>query len=188
VIEDQEQVPTALYRVFGAGDEPPLYIGISDNFGRRWTEHARVQPWWGEKRRLTVEWFDSRPLAEAAEEAAIKAEHPRHNFMHNQGTPERHPTQRPRRIWGGDRLLGAHMRRLRTGRGMSQGAVAGLMRDDGWPWHQTTVARVECGDRPLGFGEGIDLAGHLGISPEEFCELAAMSFGDNQLSERGKAA
>lgn len=70
---------TALYRV--RGDEAfLLYIGISDDFGRRWQEHARKQRWWGEMRSLSVDcWYKFRSEAEAAEEAAIKAEHPKHN-------------------------------------------------------------------------------------------------------------
>ena len=36
--------PTALYRLFGDADLL-LYIGISDDFGRRWKEHAKTQPW-----------------------------------------------------------------------------------------------------------------------------------------------
>lgn len=57
-----------------------LYIGISDNFGRRWKEHAKQQPWWGEKRTLSVDcWYQSRNAAERAEQAAIKAERPRYN-------------------------------------------------------------------------------------------------------------
>lgn len=70
--------PTALYRVFGDADVL-LYIGISKDFGTRWKQHARVQPWWGERRRLTVELLDSRPDAEAAEDVAIKAEGPKYN-------------------------------------------------------------------------------------------------------------
>jgi len=74
---------TALYRVWGDADLL-LYIGVSNDFGRRWREHAERQPWWGEMRRLTVdEWFDSRPEAEEAEEAAIKAECPKYNIVHN---------------------------------------------------------------------------------------------------------
>ena len=73
---------TALYRVYD-GQDTLLYIGISNDFGTRWKQHAKVQPWWGEHRRMTVEWRDSRPEAEAAETAAIKTEHPRFNKMHN---------------------------------------------------------------------------------------------------------
>lgn len=74
--------PTALYRVYGDADRL-LYIGISKDFGIRWNQHARVQPWWGDKKRLTVDWCDSRDAAEAAERAAIKAEKPKYNIVHN---------------------------------------------------------------------------------------------------------
>lgn len=83
--------PTALYRVFG-DDGLLLYIGISNNFGNRWKRHAKVQPWWDEKRRLTVdEWFDSRREAEATETTATKAEKPKYNKTHGTCPP------RPRR-------------------------------------------------------------------------------------------
>lgn len=73
---------TALYRVYGEADLL-LYIGVSNDFGRRWREHAKKQPWWNERRRMTVdEWFGSRPEAEAAETAAIKAEKPKYNKRH----------------------------------------------------------------------------------------------------------
>jgi len=70
---------TALYRIWGDTDLL-LYIGISDDFGRRWKQHAKAQPWWGEMRRLTVdEWFDRREDAETAEALAVKAERPKYN-------------------------------------------------------------------------------------------------------------
>ncbi len=73
----------ALYRIFGEADLL-LYIGISKDFGRRWKEHAKKQPWWPEMRRLSVdEWFDLRSGAEAAETDAIKAEKPKYNKKHN---------------------------------------------------------------------------------------------------------
>jgi predicted GIY-YIG superfamily endonuclease len=83
-----QPVPTALYRVYGDGDLL-LYIGISNNFGHRWQQHASVQPWWGEKRRLTVEWLASRPEAEEAEPAAIKAEKPKYNITYAEPRPPR---------------------------------------------------------------------------------------------------
>ena len=73
---------TALYRIWGDADLL-LYIGISDDFGARWKQHAKEQPWWPEMRRLTVDaWYESRDQAEAAEEAAIKAEGPKYNKRH----------------------------------------------------------------------------------------------------------
>ena len=99
---------TALYRVYGEADLL-LYIGISNDFGRRWKQHAKRQPWWAEMRRLAVdEWFDSRPEAEEAETAAIKAEKPKYNKQHavppprrpaTAGPPTERRTMAPRVVW-----------------------------------------------------------------------------------------
>ncbi len=87
---------TALYRIWGEADLL-LYIGISNSFGKRWKDHAKRQPWWDEMRRLSADaWYDSRPEAEAAEEAAIKAEGPKYNKVH--AVPAARAVQpRPRR-------------------------------------------------------------------------------------------
>ena len=71
---------TALYRIRGER-AVPLYIGISDDFGERWKQHAKAQPWWSEMRSLHVdEWFAERADAEAAETTAIAAERPKYNI------------------------------------------------------------------------------------------------------------
>lgn len=72
---------TALYRMFGAEDLL-IYVGISKDFGRRWAQHAVVQPWYPEIQRQTVDWYPSRDEAEAAEIAAIKVEQPKYNKQH----------------------------------------------------------------------------------------------------------
>ena len=79
---------TALYRVWG-GEGVLLYIGVSNNLPHRWNNHMRVQPWWGELRSLTVEWYETRDEAEAAEETAIKAEQPKYNVTHLAGPTRR---------------------------------------------------------------------------------------------------
>lgn len=73
---------TALYRLFDAADAL-LYIGISKRFGVRWQQHAEAQPWWGEVDHQTVHWFPDRDTADNAEKAAIKAERPKYNIIHN---------------------------------------------------------------------------------------------------------
>jgi predicted GIY-YIG superfamily endonuclease len=167
-------VPTALYRLLG--DEDALvYVGIAKAFGKRWQQHAHSQPWWNEVRRQTIDWYPDRDSAKAAEEAAIKAEHPKHNKQHNLGDSPRRPIQRSPWLQGNDRLLGEAVRGLRMERGMSQAIVARLMHAQGWPWHQTTVARLEHGGRVLEFFEALDLAAILGTSHSE---LAAMAWGD----------
>lgn len=77
---------TALYRFYDA-DERLLYVGIANNPEQRWKAHARTADWWPQAARKSVEWFDSRPAAAAAETRAISAEAPTHNIVHNH---ERH--------------------------------------------------------------------------------------------------
>ena len=73
---------TALYRIRGEG-ALLLYIGVSEDFGRRWKEHAKQQSWWGEMRSLSVDrWYESRAEAGDAEVAAILAEQPKYNKTH----------------------------------------------------------------------------------------------------------
>lgn len=79
---------TALYRIFAGGDLL-LYIGISKDFGTRWNQHAKAQPWWGEMERQTVDWYPSRPDADEAETTAIKAEKPKYNIVHAEPKPLR---------------------------------------------------------------------------------------------------
>jgi hypothetical protein len=72
---------TAVYRVFGE-EHLLLYIGMTNSIPIRWNGHEAVQPWWDELRSLTVEWYESRPEADAAEEAAIRAERPKYNVTY----------------------------------------------------------------------------------------------------------
>lgn len=62
--------------------------------------------------------------------------------------------------------LPENLRALRERKGMSQAALAKAMKDRGWPWHQTTVARIESGRQPLGFGETVDAADILGVKTD----------------------
>jgi len=82
---------TALYRIWGEADLL-LYIGISKDFGARWKQHAKRQPWWDEMRRLSVDaWYLSREEAEATEEAAIRAERPKYNKIHTAPLSRKRP-------------------------------------------------------------------------------------------------
>jgi predicted GIY-YIG superfamily endonuclease len=75
--------PTALYRLRDKSDTL-LYVGISDSPTRRWVEHAADKPWWSDVSDLSMEWFEDRPTALAAEARAIRTEKPLHNVVHNQ--------------------------------------------------------------------------------------------------------
>ncbi|MEU3665778.1 GIY-YIG nuclease family protein [Streptomyces virginiae] len=73
---------TALYRL--RNDRCRLlYVGISDAPLRRWPEHAKDKEWWPEVADFSLEWFESRGAALAAEAAAIRAEAPKYNVTHN---------------------------------------------------------------------------------------------------------
>lgn len=96
---------TALYRFFNA-DGALLYVGITEHLGIRWNTHAKKQPWWPQVARQTVDWHETRALAEKAETAAIKAEQPKYNIIHVPKPPkpkrkqntDRHTPLRPLRI------------------------------------------------------------------------------------------
>jgi predicted GIY-YIG superfamily endonuclease len=77
---------TALYRWYDAADLL-LYIGIAVNLGSRTNGHANGSSWMDFAIRSTVERHPSRAAALAAEKAAIKAEQPLFNDVHNR-TPE----------------------------------------------------------------------------------------------------
>ena len=64
--------------------------------------------------------------------------------------------------------LGVAVRTLREEKGISQVELARLMTERGWPWHQSTVYRVESGKQTVGFSEALDLAGVLRTSLDRF--------------------
>lgn len=68
-------VPTAVYRFYGAGDEL-LYLGITHDLETRWANHSRIQPWWLDVVRKEVAWYGGRAEAEAIEASATAAEKP----------------------------------------------------------------------------------------------------------------
>lgn len=74
--------PTALYRFFDAADRL-LYVGITVDIGVRWKHHGKGKAWWSEVVRATVAHYPNRDAALAAEKAAIKAEKPIWNIVHN---------------------------------------------------------------------------------------------------------
>jgi predicted GIY-YIG superfamily endonuclease len=85
---------TAIYRMYDE-DGALLYIGVSRDFGHRWTQHARKQPWYDLVDRQTVEWRASRHEALTAETAAIKVERPKFNVVHSPLRESAPPVRRP---------------------------------------------------------------------------------------------
>ena len=74
---------TALYRLYGR-DGVLLYVGVTDDLGRRFADHSRDKSWWRHVAGKMVWFYDDRGEAEEAETAAISGEDPVHNVR---GTP-----------------------------------------------------------------------------------------------------
>lgn len=73
---------TALYRHFDAGGAL-LYVGISSSLTDRMHQHTCQSSWFGEIATVTVQHFDDRNDAVAAERVAIATEKPLHNKAWN---------------------------------------------------------------------------------------------------------
>lgn len=85
-IRDIRREETALYFWFDAEDVL-LYIGITGDLATRQSSHAKRSSWSEFADHSKVRRFPSRPEAEAAEKAAIEADRPLFNRVHND-TPE----------------------------------------------------------------------------------------------------
>lgn len=79
----------ALYRFWNADDQL-LYVGITLNPGARWKAHQYDKPWWSNVARITIELHPDRAAALASERAAIHAERPLYNVVHNRGVRIKH--------------------------------------------------------------------------------------------------
>lgn len=84
-LADLETQPHALYRFFNS-DGRLLYVGITNDPGRRWREHAGDKPWWHEVTVTTIERFATRGEVRDAEKAAIVTEKPLYNVEHQDRT------------------------------------------------------------------------------------------------------
>lgn len=83
-----EGMTTVLYRWFDQ-ENLLLYLGISDDLGKRFAAHKGKSSWVAFAHRQTLEWFPSRDKAEFAEVDAIKVEQPLFNGMHNENPDAR---------------------------------------------------------------------------------------------------
>ena len=155
----------ALYRFFD-GQDVLLYIGISLNPHHRWRHHRLKQPWWHEVSKITIQTFDTREAAAAAEFAAIRNERPRHNRALNRaafldeliaGKADHTPLGRQEARAAG-RILIRRLTDERRHRGLSQadvGAAAGMK--------QPVVARLETGGRDMKFSTLLEYASAIGM-------------------------
>jgi hypothetical protein len=78
--EEQGDGRVRLYRAYDS-QRRLLYVGISLCALVRLANHRSQSDWFGEVRRLEIELFSSRRLAEEAERRAIWAEGPVHNLQ-----------------------------------------------------------------------------------------------------------
>lgn len=72
----------ALYRHFNEQNEL-LYVGVSNSHLKRLSEHAKRATWASQISLVAVRQFPTRQAALAAERAAIQAERPKFNIVHN---------------------------------------------------------------------------------------------------------
>lgn len=90
-----------LYRFFADGGEL-LYVGRTRNPARRFEKHSHEKPWWEAVSRIEMEQLPTHELLCRAENAAIKAEKPRHNIRGNgHEPPHRHQAPPGRRTASG---------------------------------------------------------------------------------------
>jgi ribosome-binding protein aMBF1 (putative translation factor) len=71
------------------------------------------------------------------------------------------------------RAVGARVRELRTGAERSQAWLARQMQDQGFPWYQATVHRIEAGERAALFKEAEALAQIFEVPLSSFSEEEA---------------
>mgnify|MGYP001049083207 CR=1 FL=1 len=78
--------PSCLYRFFDA-QGVLLYVGIAKDPAVRERQHAQHSTWHAHARSRTIEWFEDRESALAAERAAIRDEAPVFNVVGARGLP-----------------------------------------------------------------------------------------------------
>lgn len=78
--------PHALYRIW-SGDNRLLYVGCSCHPLGRIMAHSRITAWATDIHSVSLEWFDDKASARAAEQTAIEAELPEWN-VHGRPNPK----------------------------------------------------------------------------------------------------
>lgn len=98
-----------LYRLFD--DEGTLlYVGVSNNWTQRFTQHMATKSWWSEVARVDlVAVASSRQKIEAIERAVIKAERPLYNVAHSATTAVAERSAPSARFVVGERVNHCHL-------------------------------------------------------------------------------
>jgi len=75
-----------------------LYVGVTNNPGKRIKDHKRGSAWFEGVGNITLEKFDSRPEVLRAEKDAIQKENPEYNIHHLNGIPDDPPEEEETRV------------------------------------------------------------------------------------------
>ena len=87
-----------------------------------------------------------------------------------------------------DGRFAERMQQIRERLGISQGALVGRLRDNGWTKvHQTTVSRIEKGERPVRLGEARAIAAALGVPLSRLVEPDPASFVRAEITRQNAA-
>jgi hypothetical protein len=118
--------PAQVYRFFNQ-DGLVLYAGITQDFAKRWANHAATQIWWDQVRRSTVDFYPNWPAASEIEGVSIAIDRPAYNVaqappailyaieltrMFADGEVPRDNEAVTRMLWDLARALATHLRRL----------------------------------------------------------------------------
>lgn len=82
-----------------------------------------------------------------------------------------------------ERVIGREMRRIRERLGLTQQEVAERMLKNGFRFHQTQIAKMERGERPIRVNEWIAIATALGTTPQDMLS-SAISASVSQSTEK----
>lgn len=81
-------------------------------------------------------------------------------------------------------LAGRLLRQLRQARGWSMREVAEQMEGYGYHWHQSVIAKIETGQRPLRLNEALDLAALHGVPLTDLVVPPPAGDGSSEAAER----
>ena len=74
-----------VYRLYDA-EGVLLYVGVTNSLSKRWSQHEKTKPWFGEVAVITRSLYPDKRSAYEAEVRAIISESPIHNIAHNRAS------------------------------------------------------------------------------------------------------
>ena len=79
-----------LYRFYSAAGEL-LYVGITNDPWRRFSQHRSEKDWWAEVSTICQQSFETSEALKYAEKKAIRSENPRYNKQFARAIQSEHP-------------------------------------------------------------------------------------------------